>query len=292
MVTWSNALVQFEGHLRACELADNTVVGYLHDTRSFVTWLEERDGPDTAPIQVTPRLIEAYKSYLQEMLVRSPASINRSMQSLRKFGRFAVEAGICEINPAQGVDLLEDAKSTPKVLTEREAAHLLEAAEDSRVRTVGRDRTIVQLLLETGIRVGELVRLQVEDVNLNASSAFLTVRGQGRRATRRVPLGEPARQTLRAYLNSSSTEEVGSPFVFPGRHGKALSVRTVQQIVTTVGRAAGLDVSARTLRDTYAASLWRSTGDLNLLTERLGHARPEAALKYLFVSTQAGGAST
>jgi site-specific recombinase XerC len=74
---------------------------------------------------------------------------------------------------------------------------------------------------------------------------------------------------------------VESTHVFLNREGKPLSARSVQRIVATLGDAVGLEISTRTLRDTYAARLWRDTGDLSLLTERLGHKRPEAVLKYI-----------
>jgi len=281
MSLWSKALAQFEAHLRQSGLAPNTVAGYLHDLRTFSLWLAEHAGREVSPDAFSPGDVEAYKRYLRETLGRSPASINRYLQSVRKFGRFAVLAGIRDTNPAQGVRLLEGrTSSAPRTLNRFEVERLLKVAEARRSRTAVRDQAILQLLLQTGIRVSELVHLRPADVDLSQEPGTLTVRGLGKRPERRIPLNQQARRALGAYLDQPHLR--GASYLFPSRGGKPLSIRSVQQIVASLGKAAGLNISAKTLRDTYARFLWQETGDLRLLTERLGHRRPEAALKYIF----------
>jgi integrase/recombinase XerD len=280
MMTWNDVLPQFEAHLKQSELAQNTVAGYLHDVRSFALWLAECAGQEVSPSTFSSSDVEAYKQYLRDTLNRSPAGINRRLQSLRKFGRFALMAGIRDTNPVQGVRLLEgSALSAPKTLTELEIGRLVEVAQARHSRTPARDYAILQLLLQTGIRVSELVHLRLVDIEVSEDCGTLIIRGQGKRPERRVPLNEAAWNALRVYLDQPRPAEAFHLFL--NRASKPLAIRSVQQIVASLGKAAGFGISAKTLRDTYAKLLWQDTGDLGLLTERLGHKRPEAALKYI-----------
>jgi site-specific recombinase XerD len=280
MSTWDDVLPQFEVHLQQSDLAQNTVAGYVHDVRSFALWLAECAGQEVPPSAFSSGDVEAYKRYLGDVLGRSPSGINRRLQSLRKFGRFALVGGMCDTNPAQEVRLLEGpVLSAPRILTETEVRRLFEVAESRPSRTAARDFAILQLLLQAGIRIGELVQLQVVDIDLGQGPCTLAIRGQGKRPERRLPLNDAVRCALCTYLEQPRPAEAFH--VFLSREGKPLSIRSVQRIVASLGKAVGLEISARTLRDTYAALLWRDTGDLRLLTERLGHRRPEAVLKYI-----------
>jgi len=287
MSTWNDVLPQFEAHLKQSGLAQNTVAGYLQDVRSFSLWVAECAGQEVSPAAFSSSDVEAYKQYLRDTLGRSPAGINRCLQSLRKFGRFALMTGIRDTNPAQGVRLLEGpALSIPRTLTELEVGRLVELAEARRSRTAVRDFAILQLLLQTGVRVSELIQLRLADIDLSEDYGILTIHGQGKRPERRLPLNEAARRALCAHLDQPRPS--GASHLFLSREGKSLSIRSVQQIVASLGKAAGLEISPKTLRDTYATFLWRDTGDLGLLTERLGHKRPEVALKYILPPDHSG----
>lgn len=334
---WSDALVEFEQYLQESGLAANTVAGYVHDMRMFVSWLERQPGPILLPDTFTPAAVEAYKQHLVE-LNRPPSSINRYMQSVRKFGRFTLATGLRDSNPGLAIRLVpKPAGDAPSALTIEDQDRLLrvinapgmgipDQATDALVAKPGttassspprelrsrsalaaRDRLIVLLLLRTGIRVSELVDLHLNEVDLSPGRAAITVAGQGGRPERRLPLQEPERQLLEVYVQAQLRREgigrqnAGSPtqdhpivdlHLFRARDGSALSVRSVQQIVADLGRLAGLDITATTLRHTYAVSLWQTTGDLMLLATRLGHLRPETVLKYLVMEQPqpAGGA--
>jgi len=280
MPVWSDVLVQFEAHLRQSGLAQSTVTGYLHDVWGFSLWLTRFAGQEVSAATFSSSDVEAYKQWLRDTLGRSPAGINRCLQSLRKFGRFARMARIRDTNPAQGVRLLEGpALLPPTALTELEVEWLVEVAGARHSRTAARDYAVLQLLLQTGIRVSELAHLRLADIDLGERVSILTVRGQGKRPERRIPLNKAAEYALRAYLDQPRPAE--APHLFLSVEGRALSIRSVQQIVATLGEAAGLEISAKTLRDTYAMLLWRDTGDLSLLTERLGHKNIGTASKYI-----------
>jgi site-specific recombinase XerD len=202
------------------------------------------------------------------------------MQSLRRFGRFAVIAGLRNSSPAHDVRLLDERiRPVPSTLTEAEVTQLAEVAQCRPSRTAPRDLAILQLVLHSGIRVSELVRLRLADIDLRDHYGTLTIRGHGDHRGRRMPLNEVARRALRTYLQQPRSAR--STHVFVSWRGKPLPIPSVQRVVANLGEAVGLEISAGTLRDTYARNLWRNTGDLSLLAERLGHKGPEAVLKYM-----------
>jgi integrase/recombinase XerD len=281
MSVWKHTLAQFEAHLRESDLAENTVLAYVYDVRNFAGWLVERTGQGMPPSDFSSVDVEAYKQYLVDVLGRTRAGINRRLQSLRKFGRFAVLAGLRNTNPAQEVHLLQGPAliSIPRTLTEEEVRQLIAVAKARPSLTAERDSAILQLLLQAGIRISELVQLRLTDIDLGQHDGTLTIGDQGNGGGRKLPLSDAARRALSTYLQQP--RPAGTTHVFLNREGRPLSIRSVQWIVASVGAAVGLEISARTLRDTYATRLWRDTGDLSLLTERLGHKRPESVLKYI-----------
>jgi integrase/recombinase XerC len=287
MPTWAEALAEFETQLNESALTPGTVAGYVGDLRSFSSWLSHARGRQAGPAEFTLDDVSIYLKYLLETRELSPATINRRVQSVRKFSRFAVQSGLRDTNPTAGVKLLRRPVGWgPRTLAPSEIARLDEAAVERRSKTAMRDRAIMQLLLQTGIRVGELAALRLGDVELGAEEASLTIRGVTDRPSRNVALSEIARDALLAYLGQDRLSQTGH--VFLNRDGQSLSVRTVQQIVAELGKAAGVSVSARTLRDTYASMLWHETGDLTLVAQRMGYRRSETAVKHITPLIAAG----
>lgn len=183
-------------------------------------------------------------------------------------------------------------QSTPQVLAQEQVQQLIEVAEGRISRTAARDRAILHLLVHVGLRAGEIIFLQVNDIDFAQDTAILTIREQGKTPERRLPLNTAARAALQNYLDQRRSPEAGCPYLFCGRDGVSLSIRSVQQIVASLGKAAGLDITAKVLRDTYAREFWRVTSDLELLIQRLGVRRPETALKYIAARSDNGLAST
>jgi len=282
-VMWDELLGQFEAHLQQSGLAQNTIDGYLRDVKSFSVWLSDcvagGEGTDST-VTFSSNEIKQYKQYLRDTLGRSPSTINRALQSLRKFGHFTLRKGLHPSNPARDVRLLAKPEaSSPKVLSDAEVQRLVTAARARRSEWAARDYAILQLLLQTGIRICELVRLRETDVLLREDGDVLNVQGWRKRSGRRLPLNETAASALRDYL--SQPRPPNASHLFLSRDGGPLSARSVQRIVSELGKAAKMDISATILRDTYARSLWEKTGDLSLLIERLGYKRPETVLKYI-----------
>ncbi|MFQ6057539.1 MAG: tyrosine-type recombinase/integrase [Anaerolineae bacterium] len=298
-------LAAFERYLINQALSPTTIVNYLADVRAFASWYARKEGVLRAPLTLDVGHIQDYRDYLQTAEGRTPATINRRLQALRKFCRFAHQAGWLDANPAAQVELLPESKPyPPRTLSPTEVERLMEAVQEGRSSLISRDRAILQLLLRAGLRVGELVALRLSDVKLSSEGGILTVRGKvanARRTTtqvigsleppasvredgtepRQIPLDAATCQALRQYLSlRPSIPDDG--YLFLSQRGNPISPRSVQRLVSSYARAAGLEgVSAYVLRHTCAVTLVEENGgDLAAVARLLG-CRLETAAKYL-----------
>jgi integrase/recombinase XerD len=283
-------LARFEEHLVLTQLSPATVVNYLADLRALLRWGEEQTGSDFSLIALTAGDIRAYRAYVFEEKGCAAATVNRQLQTLRKFCAFTARVGLTAANPAADIALVQDGDSeaTPMPLTEEQVAALVKAPASGQPSLARRDTVILMLLLRTGLRVNELVELRLDDVQFDYPGIHLVVGLSSRRGkesrpgeTRNIPLEGEARQALYDYLSVRPQIE-GEDHLFLSREGRPLSVRSVQRIVSVLGRSAGLEgVSPQALRRTYANHLLASTGNLALVAERLGQQDLAAAAQYV-----------
>jgi len=283
-------LARFEEHLVLTYLSPATVVNYLADLRALLRWGEEQAGSDFSLVALTADDIRAYRAYVFEEKGCAAATVNRQLQTLRKFCAFTMRVGLRAANPAEGIALVQDGDSeaTPTPLTEEQVAALVKASASGQPSLARRDTVILMLLLHTGLRVNELVELRLDDVQFDYPGIHLVVglpsrRGKDSRPgeTRSVPLEGEARQALYDYLSVRPQIE-DEDHLFLSREGRPLSVRSVQRIVSILGRSAGLEgVSPQALRRTFANHLLAATGNLALVAERLGQQDLAAAAQYV-----------
>jgi integrase/recombinase XerC len=186
-----------------------------------------------------------------------------------------------ESNPAADVRPIQAPPTSRKALDADEIARLLEAVQAGRPSLVKRDYAIIQLLLQTGIKVGELTELQLADIELIDSKGTLAVKGNGSNSHRRIPLKTLVCQSLHEYLQVRPPSP-GVRHLFLSQEGNSISARTVQRLVYIYTRAAGLTgVSAHTLRYTSATSMWKEIGDVATVADLLGHRSVETTLRYI-----------
>jgi len=203
------------------------------------------------------------------------------LQAIRKFCDFARQADLMESNPAADVKPIQAPPASRRALDAYEIACLLEAVQAGRPNLVKRDYAIIQLLLQTGIKVGELTELQLADIELIDSRGTLTVTRNGGNSHRRIPLNAPACQALQEYLRVRPPSP-GVKHLFLSQEGNSISARTVQRLVNVYTRAVGLTgVSAHTLRYTFATSMLEATGDVATVANLLGHRSVETTLRYV-----------
>lgn len=270
---------QYGEYLAESGLAERTVKNYVADLRHFAAWIGPRErGP---LLETTAEDIRAYSLDLATAKAHPPATVNRRLQAIRKFFKYTLESGLVDRDPSLGVKLMPvTRREATRGLDGSEIERLLAAVRDGASRLTKRDYAIIQVMLQTGIRVGELTRLRMADLELAQSRGLLRIHGDGASAGREVPLNSSVRRAVDAYL----AERAGSTsdHLFLSVKGEPLSVRSVQRLVSTYAEAAGLEnVSTYTLRQTCGQQLLRDTGDLPFVARVMGHKRLETAIKYI-----------
>jgi site-specific recombinase XerD len=255
-------------------LASATVRGYRYDLRHFLGWHGARhDGPFTLGM-LTEHVLAAYRRYMIAADQR-PATINRRLEALRRLGRWACGTGELEADTMGHVAPMRTIRDRrPDSLTESETQALLRAAGTSSHGLAARNYAMVQLILQTGLRVGELAALRLSDVTVNARSGSIRVgEGTGLKA-REIPLNAIARRALSQYLADRQASGQLSTLFLSSRE-TVMEVRTIQAVFASLVRRARLKripVTAKTLRHTFAIHYLRDNpGQLASLSELLGH---------------------
>ncbi len=214
--------------------------------------------------------VRDYKRHLKAVERWKPASVNLALAALDSF--------YTHLGLARPVVRREELPArAPKALTEEHQRRLLRMAE----RASARDRAIVVVLLYTGLRLAELVALDVDDVKVSARKGIVVVRSGKGDAYREVPLNALVRQVLeewRAERQARAGE--GERALFVGRGGRRLSKRSVDDVVRGLGEDAGVKLSAHALRHTFLTRMVRQGSDLVLVAELAGHRRLETTRRY------------
>ncbi len=275
-------LRQFEQYLTDISLSPKTIASYLTDLNVFTRWATETYSDNFSLVEVTPDQIRTYLTYLLDDLERAPSTVNRHLQALRKCCAYIAEVKLASSNAAEEISLVSlKNQHKPEVLSQQNSAALLEAASEARPSIAKRDVAILHLLLNTGLRVAEVIDLQMDDVVFDYPGVHLKVRDSRGLGTRDIPLLPEVCRSLKDYLFIRS-KTATSPHVFLTQEGRPLSSRTVQRIVSRCAQKAKLSgITAQLLRRTYAVHLLQETGDLDLVTQRLGHQTPAITLRYL-----------
>jgi integrase/recombinase XerC len=256
----------------------NTVGAYRNDLESFLGFLcnqyftMARDQIDLE--RIDHLAIRSYLAYLARKKL-SRASTARHLSALRSFFKYLMREGTLESNPARGVATPRREKHLPSVLQSSEIASLFEIPDLSSSLGI-RDRAWLELLYASGLRISELVGIDIDDIELRAR--LVKVRGKGSKE-RIVPFGSKAADAIRAYLDVRSSEEDA---LFVNYRGQRITVRSVRRLFNTYVRAASLraGISPHTLRHSFATHLLNAGADLRAIQELLGHASLSTTQKY------------
>ena len=234
--------------------------------------------------EVDKHVLRDYISWLMEQgVVKS--SIARKLSAIRSFYRYLMREGTIEINPLEKASSPKLDRRLPSFLSVEETVRLLEAPDLSTPQGQ-RDRALLELLYASGLRVSELVSLDLEQMNLSTNE--IRVWGKGSKE-RMVLMGEPAAQVLSLYLKQGRPELLGekkSHAVFINRYGGRLLSRTIQKILEKYTSVANIDkrVHPHVLRHTFATHLLDGGADLRVVQELLGHAQLTSTQIYTHVS--------
>jgi integrase/recombinase XerC len=254
----------------------------MADLRAFLRWSEKRSMAAGSPLDLATDDIHAYCAYLQHTKDHAPATVNRKLQTLRKFYDLGVEQGWTETNPAQDVPLLGEVLSDrSRLLTPDDVSVLLKAIQGSRSRWASRDWAIIQVLVGAGLKLGELTELHLGDVHLGAEPPCLDVCVDSGGVRRSLPLAADVCAALRSYLAARQAAS-GIDHLFVNRDGNPLSTRSVQRLLHRYARAAGLDsLTTQALRYLYARRVYEQSRDLEAVAELLGHRHLATTARYL-----------
>jgi len=276
-------LEQFLTHLRVTRNASPyTIKNYSNDIGQFLDYCRTKGVGSLE--QVDRSLLRGYLAEL-DAVGYVKASIARRVAELRSFGDFLVREGVLERNTFRTVSAPRIPKRLPHYLTVAEVEALLAVPDTSTPRGL-RDRAIIEVLYAAGLRVSELVGLNVADVDLH--QALVHVVGKGGKE-RIGLLGRPAVQALRAYLKVGRPALLGqrpTNALWLNHRGGRLTTRGVALILSRAGKQAGIrtPVSPHILRHSFATHLLDGGADLRIVQELLGHANLATTQIYTHVS--------
>ena len=259
-----------------------TVRNYTHDLLDFFNFLKSKK--ITSLNEVDKHVVRDYLSYLvKEGFVKT--SIARKLSAIRSFYRYLLREKIVATSPVATTSSPKLDKRLPSFLTPEETVRLLEAPDLSTPQGQ-RDRALMELLYASGIRVSELVGLDMGQVNLDTDE--IRVLGKGAKE-RMVLMGKPAAAALSLYLEQGRAKLLGekrSHALFVNRDGGRLTERSVQRTLGKYTRVAGISkrVHPHTLRHTFATHLLDGGADLRVVQELLGHASLSSTQIYTHVT--------
>lgn len=268
------AVLAFGRRLEAEGRSPNTVSAYLRDLRTLAGVLAARRPGLTLERVTSTMLDEALTdpavTTTPDGTQRSAASLHRFKAAVRSFFAWAEETGLVAENPARLVTLRRLPRTPPVFLTEAEKRRLLKELRDRSSAVARRDRVIVELFLGTGIRLQELVSLDVDDVDLDAKHLRIRAKGD-------VPqvkfLKSNLRSLLRRYLAERRRQGTADPALFLSNRGSRISARQVANRIKFWLAKAGIDkdIGPHGLRHTFATHLYAATSDLLVVKRALGH---------------------
>lgn len=249
-------------------LSNNSVQAYSTDLHQFWRFLASKN------LSWTDVEADLVTRFLNELASRSvsPRTRARKVSALRSFFDYLVDEQILENNPCAYISAPKLAKELPKILNEQETLALLEAPTLDKPSGY-RDRAMLEVLYGSGLRVSELVDLNVGDID---ELGFVRCLGKGNKE-RIIPLGRPALQATQSYLNYARVRFVKNPkerALFLNQRGRRLTRQGFWKIIKSWAKTAGIEknISPHMLRHSFATHLLRHGADLRSVQEMLGHA--------------------
>ncbi|MBN1162706.1 tyrosine-type recombinase/integrase [Patescibacteria group bacterium] len=289
-------------YLEYCEierdLSQNTIKMYDFYLRDFIGWAKSYKKRDTISLEeIDDELVKKYRIDLNRRISsKSNLEFKKSTQktfliAIRAFLKFLVVVNELDLLAPEKIILGKGSESVPKVLNEDQLSRMFEVQDLNKISGI-RDHAILEVLFSTGLRVSELVNLNVGDINLNSKE--FTVLGKGRKV-RTVYLSDSAVTWLKRYLGTRDDPYVPLFLRYSGKHmepgdfdGESLRLtqRSVQRLVKKYTKRAGVSVDAtpHTLRHTFATGLLREGADLRSVQELLGHSNVATTQIYTHVT--------
>ncbi|MCW8156317.1 tyrosine recombinase XerC [Stutzerimonas stutzeri] len=262
-----NELDAYFEHLRSArQLSGHSLDGYRRDLNKLLAYCERENIGEWTALQ--GRHLRQLVGELHR-LGQSSRSLARLLSSVRGFYRYLNQEGICQHDPAAGLSAPKGERRLPKLLDTDRAMQLLDGGvEDDFIGL--RDQAMLELFYSSGLRLSELVGLNLDQLDLPAG--MVRVLGKGNKV-RELPVGRKAREALQAWLPIRALANPADGAVFIGQQGRRLGARAVQLRVREAGvRELGQHLHPHMLRHSFASHLLESSQDLRSVQELLGHA--------------------
>ena len=263
--------------------SDNTISSYMRDVHQFVEWLRDTENIDI--LDVSQLNISDYLASLEQS-GKSGATVSRCLASLKNFYSYLVSSGFLEKTPITDIRVNRGEKKLPQILTGREIELLL--AQPACVDAKGyRDKAMLEVMYATGIRVSELIELDVEDVNPEQG----IIKCSGAKKSRVIPLYPAALKALAVYLKEVRSTMVLSEderALFVNVNGTRMSRQGFWKILKHYQDTAHInkDITPHTLRHSFAVHLLENGADLDSLQELMGHSDISSTQMYTHMLNQ------
>ena len=275
----------YENYLTKVKRASaNTVFSYMRDIRQFSEWLLHSEGMNV--LDAGQENISGYLAHLQQE-GRSAATVSRSLASLKNFYSYAVSTGFLEETPVTPeIHVERGEKKLPQILTGSEVEKLL--AQPASVDAKGiRDKAMLEVMYATGIRVTELIDLNLEDVNLDLKS----IKVGDSKKSRAIPLYPAALRALTTYLRDvrgAMVADPGESALFVNVNGSRMSRQGFWKILKFYQSKARIDkdITPHTLRHSFAVHLLENGADLGSVKELMGHSDISSTQLYTHMINQ------
>lgn len=249
------------------KVSNNTLQSYQRDLKQFAKYLEE-NGKEYN--KITDEGIKTYIEYMQE-IGKKPSTISRGLASIRSFYQYEVKNKNIDSDPTEGIQSPKIEKRVPSVLTSNEVALLLEQPKDIDLKGI-RDKAMLEFAYATGMRVTEIISLNIEDVNLE--TGYATCRNG--KKERSVPLGNMSLKALKEYvLNARDVmiKDENEKALFVNVNGQRLTRQGFWKIIKYYKEQAHIekDITPHVLRHSFATHLLQNGADLKSIQTMLGH---------------------
>lgn len=261
---------KYQQHLQSQGKAHATVIAYTKDIEQLVDFLGKQG--KTQPEDVTAEDIDAFKELLKKQRYTGK-SISRKINSIKSFFRYLISEGIVAENPAEVIVHPKYDQAPPRILSKLEYRALRDAA-----RSDVRIFAIVEMLLQTGMRISELAALQLADIDFDRN--VITIKGQNSHGTRKVPMNVAAKNALSDYLKIRPRTKEKT--VFLTKTCRPFLVRNIRTAIDRYFRLAGIkDAKVNDLRHTFIVEQLKAGTPLVYISQLVGHKRITTTEKYL-----------
>lgn len=279
----------FRDYLIKQDLSKNTIRNYIADIENFTNWYDQCYAEELNVKEVTSYHLNFFRDQILKSRRLKVSSVNRKIQTLKRFFRFLTDQKIIKTNITGSIKFIRRTKATkPNTLNKNEVHALLSVAGNSAHGLSSRNYAVIQLMIQTGLRVSELINLQWRDLTLYERSGSIKVADGKGHKERTIPLNSTARKAISSYVQNKEYDPTTPLFL--NKHCKIHTARALQKVISNLAKGANITrirVTPHVLRHTFATNYLRANPDcLVELSTLLGHKSLDTTAIYTKASSE------